>query len=644
MSSTEVRVSGGARGPLVRDADEERRRLLLCIAVTAPYDAAELSIRLGRPKAAVHEDLNALMSDGIVHLHEGALRTAAASRVVAAAAAEELHDIFAQMLAETASGATVPPASLVALAEAGCSDATLLGLLVRAAGDHPDDASVIQALAAVARARGEDAVTLQLLRAEDAAAQGRAQSVLMLTEELLTGEATPTRLQAAMLAAGAHIQGGRLDRAAALHEHVGADAIGIDAVWAVVAAIGRGDLAAARRWRAAMGDASITSRDAGFTDFADGLLASIDATGEDALDLLVQAVTTLSPLGADVVLPETPAAAAALVAISRGEPDTAEGILERVLKSGLGGESGRRRHVLLSAWALMVQGQMDAAEARLGRLGETDELGERDLLLLWSLRAGIARRRTDLPAMKAAWHEIRGLTFGLRVSLYDLLPLGEMMIVAARLRDATRTAQLLERAEEVLTGLGSPATWAAPLHWHGIQAAFQSDDPAALIPHANALVQAGRVSPYAATLAAAGQTWLEVLRGETDFPTVEASARALARTGHVWDAARLAGQAALQHPERECALSMMQLAREISRGHERQAVATAAASSTLTGREIEVARLVLDGQGYRAIGAQLFISPKTVEHHVARIRSRIGASSRGELLEKLHDIVAAHDR
>ena len=43
---------------------------------------------------------------------------------------------------------------------------------------------------------------------------------------------------------------------------------------------------------------------------------------------------------------------------------------------------------------------------------------------------------------------------------------------------------------------------------------------------------------------------------------------------------------------------------------------------------------------YRDIGAQLFISAKTVEHHVARIRRRLGAESRSEMLSMLRAILA----
>lgn len=59
----------------------------------------------------------------------------------------------------------------------------------------------------------------------------------------------------------------------------------------------------------------------------------------------------------------------------------------------------------------------------------------------------------------------------------------------------------------------------------------------------------------------------------------------------------------------------------------------------LSEREREVAELILLGHTYREVGARLFISAKTVEHHVARIRRRLGADSRFELPAMLR---AAH--
>ncbi|MEU7823650.1 helix-turn-helix transcriptional regulator [Catellatospora sp. NPDC049133] len=49
---------------------------------------------------------------------------------------------------------------------------------------------------------------------------------------------------------------------------------------------------------------------------------------------------------------------------------------------------------------------------------------------------------------------------------------------------------------------------------------------------------------------------------------------------------------------------------------------------------------MLAGLTYRQIGEKLFISAKTVEHHMARIRRRLGCDSRSELLAKLRAMAA----
>ena len=41
------------------------------------------------------------------------------------------------------------------------------------------------------------------------------------------------------------------------------------------------------------------------------------------------------------------------------------------------------------------------------------------------------------------------------------------------------------------------------------------------------------------------------------------------------------------------------------------------------------------GHTYREIGSRLYISAKTVEHHVSRMRHRLGAGTRSELLARL---------
>src|SRR5207248_1799038 len=60
----------------------------------------------------------------------------------------------------------------------------------------------------------------------------------------------------------------------------------------------------------------------------------------------------------------------------------------------------------------------------------------------------------------------------------------------------------------------------------------------------------------------------------------------------------------------------------------------------LSERELEVASLVVAGLTYKQIGDRLFISPKTIEHHVARMRQRLGCESRADRRARRRGLVA----
>jgi DNA-binding CsgD family transcriptional regulator len=57
----------------------------------------------------------------------------------------------------------------------------------------------------------------------------------------------------------------------------------------------------------------------------------------------------------------------------------------------------------------------------------------------------------------------------------------------------------------------------------------------------------------------------------------------------------------------------------------------AAGDTGLTGRELEVARLVMTGKTNREIAAELFVSEKTVETHLSHAFTKLGVSSRAAL-------------
>lgn len=493
---------------------------------------------------------------------------------------------------------------------------------------------------------GAESGALTLRRAEAAGLSGDLDAAARFADELLERSAdapAPDVAAAVRIAASVAAHQGMLERSADLYEWLGSERTGPDRPIAEMVLLAAGRPAAADALTGGAAGAPPTSTAAAETLLAQGLRQSLTDTAPIAMNSLARGVSLSANASRTRLLPDSGAALTALAAMHCGDLGRARSVLARTIETDGVDDLGRVRHLLLTAWVSMLCGDLEAAARTVDsvptgpRPQENTGLRPRDALFAAALRVGLARRTGDIGSLRRSWDDAQTVVAEHSVDLLSLLPLGELWLAAARLGETDRVAHLVGQARELLTRLGEPTLWGTPLHWYGVQAAIITETPADLVPHAHALGVAAETSSYAAGLARAGRAWLRILQGEIDVAEVEAAATALGGTGLPWDGARLASEAALRVTDTTAATALLQVARAL-RPAGTAAGAPAAAremGATLTERESDVARLLVTGLTYRDIGARLFISAKTVEHHVARIRRRLGAQSRAEMLSML---------
>ena len=572
------------------------------------------------------------------------------------------------------------------LVEAGARGSDLAAVFEAAADTALSEPTGVDAAVRAARlyaqavTAGADSALLAPRWAEASALAGDLDGALRLADQALSDPSCPDLTRAGNVAAAVLAQRGLLARSAEVYRWVGTAGLGSSglglaglgsvglggaAPLAALALLATGSLAEAREVLAASGGDRPPTLVAGAESLmATGVLESVlgsptmspTMAPTMALSTLTRAAALLEPGGRAVLLPDTPAALAAIVALHCGELAVAVSVLERALASGAGGLFARARYQLLLAWTAMIRG--DTALARhwlASAVPESGTLEPREELFAAALAVGLARRQSDIPALQTAWTAAREAIVRHPADLFALLPLGELAVAAARLRDFDRVAPHLEQARILLERLGNPPLWAAPLHWYGLHAAILREQPSAAEPHAAALLKAAKSNHYAAVLATAGRVWMRVLAGQFDPSEVESAARGLQSIGLANDGSRLAGQAAIRTTDRKVMITLLGCARAL------QATGPGAASPAVAGgrddslepmsasrpaagpggpimlsdREREVAELILTGLTYRQIGERLFISAKTVEHHVARMRQRLDVTSRDELFAQL---------
>lgn len=559
--------------------------------------------------------------------------------------------LTAERLLELYSARLVQDAASVQALLGGATDARVASaLLVDGDRELSRDPAKAAELYRAAETAGADARVLALRRSRAAWALGDIDAAGAFVDVLLRGADEAPDEEALDMAAAVWAMRGDLDLGSQVYRGGQPRTPESRAKW-LVAATAAGHPDPAAEPTSAPARSIPTAHGVSLELLSRGLRASLGADAHTGVSDLVRASEMYTASGSDAPLPELPAVLAALVALHRGEPVVAQTALDAAIAGEQGGAWARPRLLLWRAWVAVQLEHPAEAEAALQTVATSGRpLSPRDRFLADAVELGFTRRHGQPSELAPVWQRAQGSLLRAQIDLFTLVALGEFAVSAARLGEFASVRPQVAQAERLLEGLGQPALWAAPLQWSLLQASILLGSPEELTVHARALRAAAEHSALAARLAHAGRVWTEVLTGEVDVDAIEDAAAGLAAAGFAWDGARLASHGASKSSDRRVIARLLACARQLHPRERAETTAPAEApeagpvmltprsteyKSVLSEREREVAALVLQGKTYAEIGMTIFISPRTAEHHIARIRRRLGATSRSDLMARL---------
>jgi DNA-binding CsgD family transcriptional regulator len=250
---------------------------------------------------------------------------------------------------------------------------------------------------------------------------------------------------------------------------------------------------------------------------------------------------------------------------------------------------------------------------------------------VWFMASGIARHAEGV----VAWRDGRLTQAAMMLdrAARELISLGAPVFGAFVLADAAELAYEqgdVDAARESATSLEAIATAIDRPLYTGVAAtarawaALTADRPSAAADAAEAAAQAVAGLPYPAVVARA-ELALGLAREGRD-PAV--SVARLTRAAERYDSMGAGWR-------RDRALARL---KGLGRAGRRAAEATLGARA-ITSRELEVARLAARRLSAAEIAAQLCISRRTVETHLASVYAKVGINSRGELADRLAELV-----
>lgn len=622
--------------------------LLEAMALGAALDSEVLGTLLaGSPAAAIDDTVEAARATGLLR-DSGELIPIIQELFVRLTPVLRRRELQCRLAAiELDRGGSVLVAGRRLLGTGAGGDRVGAVLEAAAAEALVDSPALALDLLAGAVEAGRPATALAGRRAVAAGLAGDLDTALRHADAIVADPDAPDRAAAVGTAAAVLAHRGLLGGSAELYRSLSPSA----ALLGVPALVATGAIDDARSTVSAAGTAPRTGTLLGGAAalMAEGMIATVTGSAPAALSRLCRAAGLLEPVASGVLLPDTPAALTAVVALQCGELSVAADALRRAVEGRHGGRPAQLRHRLLHGWVLLDGGRVSAVKRLLDRVFAADvRLEPRDELVATALGVALARRAESPGALAAAWTRARDALVRYPVELTTLRQLGELAVAAAALGESDRLTAHLDEAEHLLDRLGRPALWCAPLHWARLQAAVATDRPDEVDRQVAALAAIAEGSPYTAVLHDAGACWSRLLAGSADPDAVVALGRRMQAVGLGWEAAQLVSRTAPLVPERRAAAALHAFARALvpdaapdpAEPGAAEASEPAAPTDTEDGpvfseRELEIGRLILAGLTYKQIGPRLYISPKTVEHHVARMRQRLGVASREELFDQL---------
>ncbi|MDN5918260.1 MAG: helix-turn-helix transcriptional regulator, partial [Pseudonocardia sp.] len=195
-------------------------------------------------------------------------------------------------------------------------------------------------------------------------------------------------------------------------------------------------------------------------------------------------------------------------------------------------------------------------------------------------------------------------------------------------------AAVLHAVRSAVVRTGSAPWCTAVERWWSLEHAVLAGDAATAAAIAADLGAPAPGNAPAEAFADAARAWAALLEGRVDATAVLRAAGRLAGSGRRWEAAALCGAAARRSPDPAAGRELLGTGRRLGADRATRGRST---GRRLSERERDIGALVVDGLTHKEIGSRLYLSPKTVEQHVSRLRQKLAAANRAALVAALRE-------